>query len=84
MQVRELQRELDGVRDRVAARVHEAEVRERLMADLKCPITQTLMTDPCTCADGFSYERAAIEEWLQVRQGAAYVCGFARVGMVIV
>jgi len=29
-----------------------------------CPITLILMTDPVICADGHSYERAAIEEWL--------------------
>jgi len=28
-----------------------------------CPILQELMTDPVVCADGHSYERAAIERW---------------------
>lgn len=30
-----------------------------------CPITSELMADPVTTADGFSYEREAIEKWLQ-------------------
>ncbi|XP_063238136.1 WD repeat, SAM and U-box domain-containing protein 1-like [Bacillus rossius redtenbacheri] len=28
-----------------------------------CPITHELMRDPVTCSDGFTYERAAINEW---------------------
>ena len=30
----------------------------------RCPITMLPMTDPLTAADGFSYERWAIERWL--------------------
>ncbi|KAG2431713.1 hypothetical protein HXX76_009212 [Chlamydomonas incerta] len=29
-----------------------------------CPITQDVMEDPVVAADGFSYERAAIEQWI--------------------
>jgi len=29
-----------------------------------CPITQELMQDPVMCSDGHSYERCAIEEWI--------------------
>eukprot|EP00299_Pterocystis_sp_00344_P018317 c9148_g1_i3.p1 GENE.c9148_g1_i3~~c9148_g1_i3.p1 ORF type:complete len:188 (+),score=39.82 c9148_g1_i3:434-997(+) len=29
-----------------------------------CPITQEVMTDPVSAADGFVYERSAIESWL--------------------
>ena len=32
-----------------------------------CPITQELMEDPVTTADGHAYERAAIEQWLGSR-----------------
>ena len=28
-----------------------------------CPITSELMADPVTTADGFTYEREAINEW---------------------
>ena len=31
-----------------------------------CPITCELMEEPVTIADGHSYERVAIERWLQV------------------
>lgn len=30
-----------------------------------CPITSEIMEDPVVCADGHTYERAAIEAWLQ-------------------
>ena len=30
-----------------------------------CPITMEVMTDPVICADGHSYERSAIDMWLQ-------------------
>ena len=29
-----------------------------------CPITMSVMTDPVLAADGFTYERLAIEKWL--------------------
>ena len=33
--------------------------------DFECPISQTLMSDPVLCADGFSYERVEIAKWLE-------------------
>ena len=30
-----------------------------------CPITQELMVEPVTCADGHTYERRAIDQWLR-------------------
>mmetsp|Transcript_37063 Transcript_37063/g.37727 ORF Transcript_37063/g.37727 Transcript_37063/m.37727 type:complete len:383 (-) Transcript_37063:180-1328(-) len=38
-----------------------------LHPSFKCPITSKLMHDPVICSDGFSYERSAIEEWLEVQ-----------------
>lgn len=32
---------------------------------LLCPITRELLRDPVVCADGHTYEREAIETWLQ-------------------
>jgi E3 ubiquitin-protein ligase RGLG len=32
--------------------------------DYVCPITAEIMTDPVSTSDGFTYERAAISEWL--------------------
>lgn len=33
--------------------------------DFECPILMEAMIDPVICSDGFSYERAAIEDWLR-------------------
>ena len=35
--------------------------------DFICPITAEIMTDPVSTADGFSYEREAITEWLRTK-----------------
>ena len=32
--------------------------------DYVCPITAEIMTDPVSTSDGFTYEHAAISEWL--------------------
>jgi hypothetical protein len=34
-------------------------------ADFLCPISGKLMADPVMAGDGFTYEREAIEEWLE-------------------
>ena len=33
-----------------------------------CPLTHQLMADPVVAADGHTYEREAIEQWLQHQQ----------------
>ena len=47
----------------------EEEVKEKPFIfnteDFYCPITQELMSDPVVIADGFSYERSAIEQWME-------------------
>ena len=35
--------------------------------DFICPITAEIMTDPVSTLDGFTYERAAITEWLRTK-----------------
>ena len=48
-----------------------------LPPDLTCPITRQLFVDPVMAADGFSYERDAIEKWFRLRaddDGAAAAC----------
>ena len=35
--------------------------------DYICPITSEIMTDPVSALDGFTYERAAITEWLRTK-----------------
>lgn len=34
-------------------------------SEFLCPITQSIMTDPVMCGDGYTYERSAITQWLQ-------------------
>jgi len=36
-----------------------------LPRSIYCPITRAPMLDPVICADGYSYERVYIEEWLK-------------------
>ncbi|KAK9819277.1 hypothetical protein WJX81_005052 [Elliptochloris bilobata] len=54
-----------------AAVVAQLSALLQLRADLVelccCPITQELMHEPVTAADGFCYERAALENWLRRR-----------------
>lgn len=38
-----------------------------LPSSFMCPLTGGMMTDPVVAADGVTYERAAINEWLQQR-----------------
>jgi hypothetical protein len=33
-----------------------------------CPLTNTIMVDPVQASDGYTYERSAIETWLQQQQ----------------
>ena len=35
--------------------------------DYICPITSEIMSDPVSTLDGFTYERAAITEWLRTK-----------------
>mmetsp|Transcript_24544 Transcript_24544/g.34293 ORF Transcript_24544/g.34293 Transcript_24544/m.34293 type:complete len:152 (+) Transcript_24544:39-494(+) len=32
---------------------------------IQCPITREVMKDPVICSDGHTYERSAIQQWLQ-------------------
>lgn len=36
--------------------------------DFVCPITRSLMQDPVIAADGHSYERSAIEQWIATKR----------------
>jgi len=40
-----------------------------------CPIAQTVMREPVTAADGVTYERAAILNWLQTGHTVSPVTG---------
>ena len=47
-----------------APAVKEAAAAEQPPDDFICPITHGLMIDPVSAADGHTYERRAIEDWL--------------------
>ena len=50
------------------AEVDQNEVDETDAPDaFLCPITYEIMRDPVVVADGHSYERKAIEQWLEKR-----------------
>jgi serine/threonine protein kinase len=42
-----------------------SDIIEPIPESLLCPIGYNLMMDPVVCSDGHSYDRIAIEEWLQ-------------------
>ena len=70
---RRLEQELEAAREREAAL--QAALRERseqLSELVVCPITHEPMVDPVSAADGQTYERRAIEEWMRKgpRKGA--------------
>lgn len=46
-------------------RVQQALMSKKCPVPLLCPITMELMQDPVLCADGRSYERAAIVAWMK-------------------
>ncbi|CAM8997860.1 unnamed protein product [Rhodiola kirilowii] len=35
-----------------------------------CPILQEVMTEPCVAADGYTYDRNAIEKWLEKKENS--------------
>jgi len=43
-------------------------VRASVPKEFKCPITMRTMRDPVVCADGYTYERSAIQRWLRVKR----------------
>ena len=50
-----------------AAGPSEASEAVEVPDDYVCPITADIMTDPVSTLDGFTYERAAISEWLRTK-----------------
>jgi len=62
---RRLEEELERAREREAALQAELRQRNEQLSELVvCPITHEPMVDPVSAADGQTYERRAIEEWL--------------------
>ena len=50
-----------------AAGLSEMSEAAEVPDDYMCPITAEIMTDPVSTSDGFTYERAAISEWLHTK-----------------
>ena len=53
-----------------AAGPSEASEAAEVPDDYVCPITAEIMTDPVSTLDGFTYERAAITEWLRTKDSS--------------
>ncbi|CAN5294565.1 hypothetical protein BH10PSE19_BH10PSE19_11780 [soil metagenome] len=51
------------------------ERRDELEELIICPITREPMSDPVRAADGFTYERAAIERWFKTSRGLSPMTG---------
>ena len=45
----------------------EASAAAEVPDDYVCPISAAVMIDPVSTLDGFTYERAAITEWLRTK-----------------
>lgn len=60
------ERERELVMHQVADRKAEEALRRRMEPDFMCPIMHERLTEPVLAADGHTYERAAIEKWLQL------------------
>ena len=50
-----------------AAGPSQASAATQVPDEFICPITAEIMTDPVSTSDGFTYERAAITEWLRTK-----------------
>nr|XP_058954855.1 WD repeat, SAM and U-box domain-containing protein 1-like isoform X1 [Pocillopora verrucosa] len=49
---------------RTVKEIKKEELEEDIPDEFLCPITREIMTDPVIAADGYTYERASIDEWL--------------------
>ena len=61
----ELQANLERLREAVREERLRRSLRSAVQKEFLCPITMTTFCDPVIAADGHSYERSAIEAWLQ-------------------
>ncbi|CAJ1049509.1 WD repeat%2C SAM and U-box domain-containing protein 1 isoform X2 [Xyrichtys novacula] len=68
--VSELHIDSVGLRNKVLRKVEELKsdsVCSGIPDEFLCPITRELMREPVIAADGFSYEREAIESWINTK-----------------
>jgi len=66
IQVSEEKDERARISKQVSERRTEEALRRRVEPDFMCPITHERMGEPVLAADGHTYEREAIEKWLQM------------------
>ena len=57
--------------DQLVSLLARTAVSPELPEELKCKMTQELMTDPVMDCAGHTYERSAIEKWLQDHPGVS-------------
>ncbi|CAF1570835.1 unnamed protein product [Didymodactylos carnosus] len=48
----------------VEQQLQSIQLPNNMLSCFTCPLTKELFIDPVVCADGFTYERAAIQQWL--------------------
>lgn len=65
LQVAEAEAERDTALQQLAERERRDATITQVEADLMCPIMHERMREPVLAADGHTYERAAIERWMQ-------------------
>ncbi|KAK7913179.1 hypothetical protein WMY93_013390 [Mugilogobius chulae] len=66
----ELHIESVGLRSKLMRKIEElrsASVCTGIPDEFLCPITRELMKDPVIAADGYSYEKEAIESWINTK-----------------
>ncbi|KPP77542.1 WD repeat, SAM and U-box domain-containing protein 1-like [Scleropages formosus] len=66
----ELNIESAGLRNKVIRKVTELKMEligTGVPDEFLCPITREIMKDPVLAADGYSYEREAIEDWIKAK-----------------
>lgn len=45
----------------------QGSISKQLLSQFLCPLSQEVMIDPVIAADGYTYNRSSIEQWMQVR-----------------
>ncbi|KAK9819484.1 hypothetical protein WJX81_005966 [Elliptochloris bilobata] len=65
-QLAAMRKQLEAMQGASAGRLPRRDRDGRAPVEYICPITQEVMTDPTVAADGFTYERSAIMQWLQL------------------
>lgn len=59
-----------GLRSKILRKIEEmkmAPVSDGIPDEFLCPITHEVMKDPVIAADGYSYEREAIDSWIKTK-----------------